>query len=656
MTNIIRAVFEPNKYNSTATRPDNKPIYQWDYGKILEVHGLDLLKATEVHFAHGLSGGDAVIRIGTTTDKITSVAVPEAFLEQAGDATAYVYKSDTESGQTEYKIQFKVIERPKPEAWDAPEDGELFREVIEVVNIAADKAESGAERAETAAEIAESARIETLSARDVAVNARNSAQESAQVATQQAGRAKNEADNAEESAGQALISSNDAKTAQVASEVARDAANTHAQTAASAAGEAEGSAVRAETAANKAEQSETVIESAVETINTAKVEIENMKIESVQAISDEGNTQTQRVTQEGDDQILAIQAEAKSYAQMADIEKVAFRGTSFGSDIHIDDSAEWPLMDISLFGQSAQAGTPTESTPIAIVSKGNSGNIKTKVMGKNLLNLPKSGSRTIYDVTLTYLSNGSMSFTGTNNGTSSSPFSFDIKNSGLKSGNYFVSGSSGNILFRIAVRKTSTSSFFYVNSGSFYTFDDFLTYDTILAQAIVPTSKSTDIVLYPMLHRGASAAFWEPYKGRESTITLAEPLRGIPVSTGGNVTIGAQQYIADYRNYRSGKSVKRIGYIESYAGESITTPYMSATGVLTEGATIIYVLDAPIETNIPASELAEIRALSGYYGATNILNDDDVYTQVTYVRDPKLYLQKELDEIRAAIVAAGSGV
>lgn len=213
MTNIIRAVFNCNEYNTTATRPDGKPIYQWDYGKILEIHGLNLPKATEVHFAQGLSGGDAVIRIGTTADKITSVAVPEAFLEQAGDVTAYVYKSDTESGQTEYKISFKVVGRPKPEAWDTPEDAELFREAIETVNSAADKAEGGAERAELAAESAESAQTETQSARDIAVEASNSAQESAQVATEQAIRAEGEADKAEESQTDAAVSKDTAQQA-----------------------------------------------------------------------------------------------------------------------------------------------------------------------------------------------------------------------------------------------------------------------------------------------------------------------------------------------------------------------------------------------------------------------------------------------------------
>ena len=47
------------------------------------------------------------------------------------------------------------------------------------------------------------------------------------------------------------------------------------------------------------------------------------------------------------------------------------------------------------------------------------------------------------------------------------------------------------------------------------------------------------------INRGDIALPWEPYKSQ--TITLTEPitLRGIPVSSGGNITIDGQQYISD---------------------------------------------------------------------------------------------------------------
>lgn len=164
MSNIIRAVFEQNSYTATATRADEKPIWQWNYGQILQLHGLDLPKATEVHFSHSNIGGDALIRIGTTTDKITEVAIPESFLEHSGKVTAYVYCSTVDHGQTEYKTYFRVEARAKPEAWDKPEDAEIFHEAIEAVNEAADRAETAAGNAEVdAGRTAEDrAEVETL--------------------------------------------------------------------------------------------------------------------------------------------------------------------------------------------------------------------------------------------------------------------------------------------------------------------------------------------------------------------------------------------------------------------------------------------------------------------------------------------------------------
>lgn len=130
---------------STATAPG---LYQWDYGQILEIHGLSLPPAVEVHFAIVQSTDDAKTRIGTTIDKVTKVAIPEFIVEQSGDAVAYIYISNTTSGKTVKKINMPITARQKPEAFDAPEDAQLFREAIEMVNAAADRAEDAEKSSE----------------------------------------------------------------------------------------------------------------------------------------------------------------------------------------------------------------------------------------------------------------------------------------------------------------------------------------------------------------------------------------------------------------------------------------------------------------------------------------------------------------------------
>lgn len=47
----------------------------------------------------------------------------------------------------------------------------------------------------------------------------------------------------------------------------------------------------------------------------------------------------------------------------------------------------------------------------------------------------------------------------------------------------------------------------------------------------------------------------------------------------------------------------RYGYIASYSGESISTPYMSSTGELTEGATIVYQLATPTKTALTLTKV-----------------------------------------------------
>ena len=184
MSNIIRAVFSPGNYTTTAVRADRKPIWQWNYGQILQLHGLDLPKATEVHFSHSNISGDALIRIGTTTDKITEVAIPESFLEHSGKVTAYVYCSTVDHGQTEYKTYFKIEARAKPEAWDKPEDAEIFHEAIEAVNESADRAETAAGNAAASAESAHTDAGKTAADRTVVEQCKTQAAKSAENALQ----------------------------------------------------------------------------------------------------------------------------------------------------------------------------------------------------------------------------------------------------------------------------------------------------------------------------------------------------------------------------------------------------------------------------------------------------------------------------------------
>lgn len=144
MYNIVTVTF---KDSNTATA---NGVRQWDYGQILRIQGLQLPTAVEVHFAL-IDSKDSVTRIGTTKDGVTDVVIPDSMIEAGKNIFAYVYLRDSESGQTEYEIKIVVTTRAKPEAFDMPEDKELFAQAIEAVNEAADRAEKAGQAATEAA-------------------------------------------------------------------------------------------------------------------------------------------------------------------------------------------------------------------------------------------------------------------------------------------------------------------------------------------------------------------------------------------------------------------------------------------------------------------------------------------------------------------------
>lgn len=129
-------------------------LWQYDYGQTLFIQGLNLPKITEVHFSLNEKGGNSTTRIGITEDNITSVHIPDVFLENE-DATsnynvyAFIYLADSSGGNTEYRITMPVKARPKPDASEISKEPELFHQVIEAVNKAVSETEQAAAESES---------------------------------------------------------------------------------------------------------------------------------------------------------------------------------------------------------------------------------------------------------------------------------------------------------------------------------------------------------------------------------------------------------------------------------------------------------------------------------------------------------------------------
>ena len=93
--------------------------------------------------------------------------------------------------------------------------------------------------------------------------------------------------------------------------------------------------------------------------------------------------------------------------------------------------------------------------------------------------------------------------------------------------------------------------------------------------------------------------------------------------------------------------------IDSYNSEQIGAEYMSSTGSLTVGATVLYKLKTTEFVPLPQSEQDAIRALKTYYPTTAITVDGgevDPDVEVTYIADTKNYIDQKIAAIGKTVV------
>ena len=609
---MVTAVFTDNDDYARAYG-----LWQWDYGQQLRIEGLHLPTAVEIHFALQETGGEAITRVGTTKDGVTTVTIPDSVLEgnratwtadKAYNIYAWVYLSDKSSGETIKRITMQVKSRPKPEAFEAPGDGEIFREAIEAVNDAAKRAEEAGGKAVVAADEAKSAATQTAEhlqateglAEQVETNADTVAQDKQTVAgmlsqTQQV------ASEAVLSAQAAKLSETAAVQAQTGAEAAEDGARQYAeetradrqavtedkqavsqmrenvaadrqaveqtalqfgqtsQDALTAIGQAQSTAVGAVKAEGN-KQTTAVQEAGTQAVS----EVAEAKTTAVQAVTTEGDKQTKRV----EDAAAGIVADREQIGQnktdiaglaegMTDLAP-AILNTASGSVITANDAAEGrPFRGLRVFGRTEQVRTT----------------------GAQLLDESKVEQNNFRAFKYINLSVGEGTFT----------LSSNIPKSSTDSSAYIML-ISGNVQEISSENTTATNG---VYKGQSRTFPSINGYVTI---AYRNDANANNIINFNnywyMLNKGAEEKPYEPYTGgkpspspeyqqeivsagesgtinvsisdsgsQSQSLTLATPngLPGIPVTKDGNYTdADGQQYICDEIDLERGKYVQRI--------------------------------------------------------------------------------------------------
>lgn len=630
-------------------------LWQWDYGQQLRIEGLHLPTAVEIHFALQETGGEAITRVGTTKDGVTTVTIPDSMLEGNSAAWtaektyniyAWVYLSDKLSGETIKRITMQVKSRPKPEAFEAPGDGEIFREAIEAVNDAAKRAEEAGDKAAAAADDARGAAAQTAKhleavqglAEQVETNADTVAQDKQAVAgmlsqVQQA------ASDAALSAQAAKLSETAAGQAQTGAEAAEDTARQYAeetgadrqavandkqtvtqmreavaadrqaveqtalqfgqtsQDALTAIGQAQSTAV----GAVKAEGNKQT--TAVQEVGTQAVsEVTEAKTTAVEAVTTEGDTQTKRV----EDAAAGIIADREQISQnktdiaglaegMTDLAP-AIHSTASGSVITADDAAEGrPFRGLRVFGKSTQDGTPSVENPVPIVSAGESGTINVSISD--------SGSQS-QSLTL-----------ATPNGLPGVPVS--------KDGNYTDADGQQWICDEIDLERGK-----YVQRIE----EHILKSKNIIS---ITNSRQINSEYYGVEYNGCTKDF----VGKFGNGVLCDKLAFVKP----NSNINGHEI-----TYVPGNGIIVFGLKKSLVPSGDLDEIRNY--ITSNNFAFLILIDSPIEKDLAPEEITEYKKTHTNYPTTVITNDVGAHMEVSYVADTKAYIDKKFKELNQAIV------
>lgn len=333
-----------------------KGVWQWSYGQILRIDGLNLPEAVEVHFSLDETGGEAKRRIGVTKEGVTDVRIPD-FIVEADRSTnytayAFIYVSERDYGNTVKKIAMEITSRPRPEAFVKPCEKDLFDDAIEATRESLSGSREAAELSEAwahgrddhpdqaednaryYAEQAAELRKDTGEDRSEVERMKQAIEESQMQVGNNLTKTEEYKNQAKTAAENALLSENNAKASENASarsqagaEAAENAAGQYASDALAQKNAVEQKIADFETirvaAVNAVNAAGDTQKKAVEDAGTAKINeikeagtkqiglVEQSGTEQTQAVTDEGSAQKQILINEGTAQKKAIEEYAK---------------------------------------------------------------------------------------------------------------------------------------------------------------------------------------------------------------------------------------------------------------------------------------------------------------------------------------------------------
>lgn len=660
-------------------------LWQYDYGQKIQIKGLDLPEVFEVHFAWK-DIEKAKVVTGSTVDGVSTVDIPNIALEQRRMITAYIYLSDTTEGETVNTILLPVNRRKAPENFEAPEDVDLFHHTLAAAaeyqrrakesekNASTQAADSEAwahgredhpdQEQDNAKYYAEQAAASQQMVSDSVTQAQNDIGEAQQQAiktiTEQQGisiqKIKNQTAESEDNLKNTIRAAEQIKT-DLDTEVENatpikqglDDSNT-------AAGKTKTALDTSNTTATKtkadldasnttASETKTGLDATNKTAAGLVTSLGNKITEGTQVKTDiqttgetaMSNLQAEATKQQefiktSIDDTLSISGKAADAAVTGKKidslkEDISNKITKFYAsnqgETHITDSDNGKIQDMLLYGKSSQDGIPTSENPVEIKSVVNP---TVKVCGKNLWNPILGGYISGIDGSIAAASKKQIAATDFIK-TSGKDITVIARN--------FSSAMDSSYAYRIgfynAEKKWIKNA--VLSDGNKHSINTF----NITGTEYIRVSAPSGIYDTIQIEYGSEATPYEPYT--EQSVQLPYTLNAIPVTSGGNVTIDGQQYIADYVDVERGKLVKMVDSSKLDNTQSIVNK--------TE-----WLLAEPQEIDLTQEEAQTLKALATYYPTTNIsINSEqlDGYTVFNYpisMANGWNYVKKQLNDNR----------
>lgn len=352
-------------------------------------------------------------------------------------------------------------------------------------------------------------------------------------------------------------------------------------------------------------------------------------------------------------------------ADIETLEKIAIKTTIEGNPAMSGSSADWRIPLIEGYGKSTQGAEPTPEAPQEIKSSVVTG---VKVTGRNIFDYTdmlnedgviQSNYAKAKDIKPFFVEKGKKYLVisqGTQSENNYSRCYFGEDNlKYLQNDTYVLSVGGGSATVETEWLFSQDAERRYVISP---------TKTCLITKCIAHSNNLTNkffvkkFGVFPINNDSEKDLIqYEPYK--EQSITLSAPitLRGIP-SESGNVTIDGKKYLSDVIDKE--KVTRRIGYIASYSGEDVGDLWISTTGQLTTGATVIYALSEPTTETLPPEDVQALADLKTFY-PTSIISwetEDGVgaWTRAEIVHDPANYIEEKISSaVTQAITLAQGG-